>query len=88
MKADLHKVYAQKTEWPRLNPGDTGEVLIDDPTFSPRDVVIGLSFTDSQGRRWKRLPNGTLTEVTKQPRRSRKDYYNAWIAKELDQLDY
>jgi hypothetical protein len=52
------------------------------------DVVIALSFTDSQGRRWKRLPDGTLTEVTKRRRRSRKDYYNAWIAGELEHLDY
>jgi hypothetical protein len=51
-------------------------------------VAMGLSFTDSQGRRWKRLPNGTLTEVTKRQRRSRKDYMNAWIAGELDDLDY
>lgn len=51
-------------------------------------VVLGLSFTDNQGRRWKRLPNGTLIEVTKGPRRSRKDYYNAWIAGELQDLDY
>jgi hypothetical protein len=82
------KFYAQKTEWLRLNPGETSEFVIDDPDFRPRDVVIGLSFTDSQGRRWKRLPNGTLTEVTKRPRRSRKDYMNAWIAGELDSLDY
>jgi hypothetical protein len=51
-------------------------------------VVLGLSFTDSQGRRWKRVPDGSLTEVTKRPRRSRKDYMNAWIAGEVDQLDY
>jgi hypothetical protein len=49
---------------------------------------VGFSFTDSQGRRWKRLPNGTLTEATKRLHRSRKDYYNAWIAGELDRLDY
>jgi hypothetical protein len=82
------KFYAQKTGWLRLNPGETSEFIINDPDFRLRDVVIGLSFTDSQGRRWKRLPNGTLTEVTKRPRRSRKDYMNAWIAGELDELDY
>ena len=32
---------------------------------------------------------GTVPDwVTKRPRRSRKDYYNAWIASELDHLDY
>jgi hypothetical protein len=44
------------------------------------NMRVGFSFTDSQGRRWKRLPNGTLTEATKRLPRSRKDYYNAWIA--------
>jgi hypothetical protein len=47
----------------------------------------GLSFTDSHGRRWKRYPIGILEEVTRS-RRSRKDYYNAWIAGELKDLDY
>jgi hypothetical protein len=51
-------------------------------------VALGLSFTDSLGRRWKRLPNGKLTEITKRLRRSRKDFYNAWIAGELEHLDY
>jgi hypothetical protein len=54
-----------------------------------RKASLGLSFTDSQGRRWKRIPvTGALIEVTKRPRRSRKDYMNAWIAGEVDQLDY
>jgi hypothetical protein len=71
-------------DWKNLLPGDSREGGLPGPRF----LAIGLSFTDSQGRRWKRLPNGTLTEVTKRQRRSRKDYMNAWIAGELDHLDY
>jgi hypothetical protein len=38
-------------------------------------VVLGLSFTDSQGRRWKRVTTtGTLTEVAQRSRRSGKDH--------------
>jgi hypothetical protein len=29
-----------------------------------------------------------VPQISTQPRRSRKDYYNAWIAGELDRLDY
>jgi len=61
----------------------------DNRDWSNGKASLGLSFTDSQGRRWKRVPiTGSLTEVTKRPRRSRKDSYNAWIAGELDRLDY
>jgi hypothetical protein len=70
-------------------PQDTRETYVEaDVQLQTWYVTLGLSFTDSQGRRWKRLPDGTLTEVTKRTRRSRKDYYNAWIAGELDHLDY
>jgi hypothetical protein len=71
----------------RLPPGETIRFRIKQRPHL-ESLVLGLSFTDSQGRRWKRLPNGTLTEITKRPRRSRKDYMNAWIAGELDHLDY
>ena len=38
-------------------------------------VILGLSFTDSQGRRWKRVTTtGTLTEVAQRSRRSGKDH--------------
>jgi hypothetical protein len=60
--------------------------------FDPRSRTmpgpVGISFTDAAGHRWKRLPNGTLTETTRRRRRSRKDYMNAWIAGELDHLHY
>jgi hypothetical protein len=57
--------------------------------FLPSDQPpLGISFTDNRGRRWRRLPKGELIEATKGRRRSRKDYMNAWIAGELDCLDY
>jgi len=56
-------------DWIMLLPGDAREGPLPGPLLS-----ISLSFTDSQGRRWKRLPYSTLTEVTKRQRRSRKDY--------------
>jgi hypothetical protein len=55
---------------------------------SPWNVAIGLSFTDAAGRRWKRYPDGRLVEPDRPRRRSRKDFYNAWIAGQLDHLDY
>jgi hypothetical protein len=48
---------------------------------------VSISFTDAAGRRWKRYPDGRLVELGRQ-RRSRKDFMNAWIAGELDRLDY
>jgi hypothetical protein len=68
------------------NTGHLG--VLPESWVSPWNVAIELSFTDSQGRRWERLPDGTLTEVTKRPRHSRKDHYNAWMAGQLDELDY
>jgi hypothetical protein len=71
--------------WLMLPPHETKEgSLLRGLWTAPWDAAIGLPFTDSQERRWQRLPNGTLIEVAKRPRRSRKDYYNAWIAEELD----
>jgi hypothetical protein len=52
------------------------------------DAAIELSFTDAAGRRWIRYPDGRLVERDRPRRRSRKDYMNAWIAGELDDLDY
>jgi hypothetical protein len=49
--------------------------------------ILGMSFTDAAGRRWKRYPDGRLVEPNRQ-QRSRKDYMNAWIAGELEHLDY
>jgi hypothetical protein len=72
-------------DWDLLPPGGPIKVFIDFHSSAP--VVLGLTFTDSQGRRWRRV-GGTLTEVTSRRRRSRKDYMNAWIAGELDDLDY
>jgi hypothetical protein len=70
-----------------LPPGQPIEEFV--PTeFLPEGFpALGLSFTDNRGRRWKRLPNGALIEVTRRQHRSRKDYMNAWIAGELEHLD-
>jgi hypothetical protein len=54
----------------------------------PPDVSAWMTFTDGAGRRWTRHPDGRLVEPDRPRRRSRKDFYNAWIAGELDQLDY
>jgi hypothetical protein len=70
-----------------LAPFEIKGALLPNSVFPDWHVVIGFSFTDSQGRRWKRLPFGSLIEVTKRRRRSRKDFMNAWIADELDHLD-
>ena len=51
-------------------------------------VSTWMTFTDAAGRRWTRHPDGRLVEPDRPRRRSRKDSYNAWIAGELDQLDY
>jgi hypothetical protein len=52
-----------------------------------RPGPITLSFTDAAGRRWTRYPDGRLVEHGRH-RRSRKDDMNAWIAGELEHLDY
>jgi hypothetical protein len=71
--------------WDLLPPGRhpgpaTSQALLPGP--------ITLSFTDGAGRRWTRYPDGRLVERDRPRRRSRKDYYNAWIAGELGDLDY
>jgi len=53
-----------------------------------RPGPVTLTFTDAVGRRWKRYPDGRLVEPDRPRGRSRKDYINAWIAGELDHLDY
>jgi hypothetical protein len=77
-------------EYRQLLPQESRQQSIDDVewTFATWALVLGLSFTDSRGLRWERSPDGSLTEVTKRRRRSGKDYMNAWIAGEIDQLDY
>jgi hypothetical protein len=47
-----------------------------------------MSFRDAAGRRWTRYPDGRLVEPDRPRHRSRKDYMNAWIARELDELNY
>jgi hypothetical protein len=74
--------------WSMLAPQEIKGALLPNGVFRDWHVVIGVSFTDSQGRRWKRFPYGPLIEVTKRKRPSRKDHLNAWIAGELDCLDY
>jgi hypothetical protein len=54
----------------------------------PPDVSAWMIFTDAAGRRWERHPDGRLVEPDRPRRRSRKDFMNAWIAGEIDQLDY
>lgn len=78
------------TEWgdvELVSPGETFNVSLMPGRYPTKRLVLGFSFTDSQGRRWKRLPDGTLIELAKQQWRSRKDYMHAWIAGELDRLD-
>jgi hypothetical protein len=50
-------------------------------------LVLGFSFTDSQGRRWKRRPNGTLVELTKPQQRSPKDRLDTFAKGQIDALD-
>jgi hypothetical protein len=53
-----------------------------------RPGPVTLTFTDAVGRRWKQYPDGRLVEPDRPRRRSRKDYMNAWISRELEDLDY
>jgi hypothetical protein len=55
------------------------------------DLSAWMVFTDANNQRWQRSRTGRLSRLVKsstQLRRSRKDYMNAWIAGELDHLDY
>lgn len=70
--------------WPLLPPGLEDEL----GRYPHPPGPITLSFTDAAGRRWTRYPDGRLVEPNRPRRRSRKDYMNAWIAGELDDLDY
>jgi hypothetical protein len=50
-----------------------------------------MVFTDASNQRWQRSHTGRLSRLVEPsalPRRSRKDYMNAWIAGEPDRLDY
>lgn len=52
---------------------------------------VWMVFTDGNNRRWQRSHTGRLSRLVDpftRPRRSRKDFMNAWIAGELDRLDY
>jgi hypothetical protein len=73
--------------WSLLPPLQTNAVVLPNSLFPNWHIVIGLYFTDAAGRSWKRDPDGRLVELGRR-RRSRKDYMNAWIAGELDHLDY
>jgi hypothetical protein len=51
---------------------------------------VWMLFTDASNQRWQRSHTGRLSRLVErstQPRRSRKDFMNAWIAGELDHLD-
>lgn len=89
-RAEDGAVKEASTEWgdvELVSPGETFNVSLMPGRYPTKRLVLGFSFTDSQGRRWKRLPDGTLIELAKQQWRSRKDYMHAWIAGELDRLD-
>jgi hypothetical protein len=78
------------TDWGNVElvpPGETFNVAVMPGRYPIKKLVLGISFTDSQGRRWRRLPGGTLIEASQRRHRSRKDFMNAWIAGELDHLD-
>ena len=83
-------VFDWELRWRVLPPHETLEDELDLPQLltPPWDARIRLSFTDAAGRRWTRYPDGRLVEPNRPRRRSRKDYMNAWIAGELDDLDY
>jgi hypothetical protein len=75
----------REDSWDLLPPGrHPGPATTEEYPPGP----ITLSFTDAAGRRWKRYPDGRLVEPDRPRRRSRKEYMNAWIAGELDRLDY
>ena len=69
-----------------IGPGEVE--IFSFPVSRVESGPLTLSFTDAAGRRWKRYPDGRLVELSRQRRRSRKDFMNAWIAGELDCLDY
>jgi hypothetical protein len=86
---------------PEAGPTEAGTLRYQRPVMAPGETFrdehpmvpdlpghLGVSFTDAAGRRWKRYPDGRLVEPGRPRRRSRKDYYNAWIAGELENLDY
>jgi hypothetical protein len=72
--------------WDFLPPGEYGERELRLVTYPPGPIT--LTFTDAAGRRWKRFHGGRLVEPDRPRRRSRKDELNAWIAGQVDQLDY
>jgi hypothetical protein len=73
-----------------LPPGRTSRSL----DLSGEDLLrtnVWMVFTDASNQRWQRSHTGRLSRLMDRsalPRRSRKDYMNAWIAGELDHLDY
>jgi hypothetical protein len=67
-------------------PGENDRLAFRHPEHHAGPLT--LTFTDAAGRRWTRYPDGRLVEPDRPRRRSRKDALNAWIAGEVDQLDY
>jgi hypothetical protein len=89
--SDPMMVFDWEFRWLVLPPQETKEDDLRLPEKLWRslwDAGTTLSFTDAAGRRWTRYPDGRLVPSDRPRRRSRKDYMNAWIAGELDQLDY
>jgi hypothetical protein len=81
---DMPGTVTREESWDLLPPGTR---RAEDEVFPAPGGPITLSFTDAAGRRWTRYPDGRLVEVGRSSR-SRKDYMNAWIAGELQDLDY
>jgi hypothetical protein len=52
-----------ETLWPVLLAAEGSEYRFNVKQLGVRPGVVGFSFTDAQGRRWKRLPNGRLYRV-------------------------
>jgi hypothetical protein len=71
-----------------LGPHDEERVTHVVESTSPGPVRV--TFTDSQGYRWRRHPMGELELLKGQAtrRRPHKDELNAWVAGQVDQLDY
>jgi hypothetical protein len=72
-------------------PGRTRRSLFNERGSYLPYSTVWMVFTDASNRRWQRSRTGRLSrlvESSTQPPRSRKDYMLAWIAGELDHLDY
>jgi hypothetical protein len=85
--------------WPNDNPKEAGVIrlhyslvppqFVDKKTLDAMTALPGpmsISFRNSQGLRWIRLPNGELVEVGR-TKPSPRDRLVAWSDRQLDELD-